>query len=204
MRTHAFSHLNFIGRIQDTFIYLGRICRSFCKRVMPFNLICQCTQMIAEIAKHSQMLSLLSDYKTKLLIDIRNKNVNAENTGEKVVSASQLVKSPDSHASDPCSRLGGSSWLCFGIYFISEFNEMWEEKFLLAPSCVKSGKLAVRGWTLLQSTWPCSIYEDILQSSTKSSVVHPSWSQYKRKNRVTLTMKRIEAGRQFPMIKQLH
>ena len=39
---------------------------------------------------------------------------------------------------------------------------------------LKSGKLAVRGWTLLQSTWPCSIYEDILQSSTKSSVVHPS------------------------------
>ena len=34
--------------------------------------------------------------------------------------------------------------------------------------------LAVRGWTLSQSTWPCSIYEDILQSSTKSSVVHPS------------------------------
>ena len=26
----------------------------------------------------------------------------------------------------------------------------------------------------MQSTWPCSIYEDILQSSTKSSVVHPS------------------------------
>ena len=51
---------------------------------------------------------------------------------------------------------------------------MREEKFLLAPPCVKSGKLAVRGWTLLQSTWPCSIYEDILQSSTKSSVVHPS------------------------------
>ena len=77
-----------------------------------------------------------------------------------------------SHASDPCSRLGGSSWLCYGIYFISEFNEMWE--FLLAPPCVKSGKLAVRGWTLSQSTWTCSIYEDILQSSTKSSVVHPS------------------------------
>ena len=51
---------------------------------------------------------------------------------------------------------------------------MREEIFLLAPPCVKSGKLAVRGWTLLQSTWPCSIYEDILQSSTKSSVVHPS------------------------------
>ena len=28
-------------------------------------------------------------------------------------------------------------------------------------------------------------------------------SQYSGKNRVTLTMKRIEAGRQFPMIKQL-
>ena len=39
------------------------------------------------------------------------------------VSASRLVKSPDSHASDPCSRLGGSSWLCYEI-FISEFNEM--------------------------------------------------------------------------------
>ena len=26
----------------------------------------------------------------------------------------------------------------------------------------------------MQSTWPCSIYEAILQSSTKSSVVHPS------------------------------
>ena len=31
------------------------------------------------------------------------------------ISASRLVKSPDSHASDPCSRLGGSSWLCYGI-----------------------------------------------------------------------------------------
>ena len=29
-------------------------------------------------------------------------------------------------------------------------------------------------------------------------------SQYSGKYRVTLTMKRIEAGRQFPMIKQLH
>ena len=28
--------------------------------------------------------------------------------------ASRLVKSSDSHASDPCSRLGGSSWLCYG------------------------------------------------------------------------------------------
>ena len=90
----------------------------------------------------------------------------------KAASASRLVKSPDSHASDTYSRLGGSSWLCYGIYFISEFNEMRE--FLLAPSCVKSGKLAVPGRTLWQSTWPCSIYEDILQSSTKSSVVRPS------------------------------
>ena len=38
---------------------------------------------------------------------------------------------------------------------------------LLAPPCVKSGKLAVRGWTLLQSTWALHIYEDILQSPTK-------------------------------------
>ena len=42
---------------------------------------------------------------------------------------SRLVKSPNSHASDPCSRLGGSSWLCYGIYFISEFNEMREIYF---------------------------------------------------------------------------
>ena len=54
------------------------------------------------------------------------------------------------------------------------FRVQWNARNFLAPPCVKSGKLAVRGWTLLQSTWPCSIYEDILQSSTKSSVVHPS------------------------------
>ena len=57
------------------------------------------------------------------------------------------------------------------------FRVQWNASNLfLAPSCVKSRKLAVRGWTLSQSTWPCSIYEDILQSSTKSSVVHPSYS----------------------------
>ena len=55
------------------------------------------------------------------------------------------------------------------------FGVQWNARNLfLPPSCVKSGKLAVWGWTLSQSTWPCSIYEDILQSSTKSSVVHPS------------------------------
>ena len=70
----------------------------------------------------------------------------------------------------------------------------------LAPPCVKSGKLAVRGWTLLQSTWPCSIYEDILLSfnEIECCFIPVQWE-----NRVTLTMKRIEAGRQFPMIKQL-
>ena len=39
------------------------------------------------------------------------------------VSASWLVKSPDSHAREPRSRLGGSSWLCYGK-IISEFNEI--------------------------------------------------------------------------------
>ena len=75
----------------------------------------------------------------------QTEKIGPHKLGKIAVSASRLVKSPDSHASDPCSRLGGSSWLCYGIYFISEFNEMREEKFLLAPPCVKSGKLAVRG-----------------------------------------------------------
>ena len=57
---------------------------------------------------------------------------------KEAVSASQLVKSPDSHAREPRSRLGGSSWLCYEK-FISEFNEI--------PPCVKrdDSKAAVRG-----------------------------------------------------------
>ena len=65
--------------------------------------------------------------------------------------ASRLVKSSDSHASEPRSHLGGSSWLCYEK-FISEFNERRE--IFLAPPCVKRGKQAVRG---RKSSWPCSI-----------------------------------------------
>ena len=52
----------------------------------------------------------------------------------------------------------------------------------------------------LESNWPCSIYENILQSSTKSRI-RPSTVG----NQVTLTMKaKSRRCRQFPMIKQLH
>ena len=115
------------------------------------------------------------------------------------VSASRLVKSPDSHASDPCSRLGGSSWLCYEI-FISEFNEMREEKFLLAPPCVKSGKARC---PRMNSLAKYLALQYIRRYIAEFNEIECCSSQYRGKNRVTLTMKRIEAGRQFPMIKQL-
>ena len=55
------------------------------------------------------------------------------------ILASRLVKSSDSHASDPCSRLSGSSWQLWN-YFISEFNEKGE--IFLTPPCVNVGKQA--------------------------------------------------------------
>ena len=61
--------------------------------------------------------------------------------------ASRLVKSSDSHASDPCSRLGGSSWLCYGI--ISLQSSMKCEKFISGATLLSEGEL--------ESTWPCSI-----------------------------------------------
>ena len=60
---------------------------------------------------------------------------------DKAVSASRLVKSPDSHARELCSRMGGSS--CSSVMkrkkIIAEFNEI--------PPCVKrdESKAAVRG-----------------------------------------------------------
>ena len=73
--------------------------------------------------------------------------------------ASRLVKSSDSHASDPCSRLGGSSWLCCGI--ISWQSSMKCEKFISGATLLSEGEL--------ESTWHCSI-QKILQSSTKSRI----------------------------------
>ena len=61
--------------------------------------------------------------------------------------ASRLVKSSDSHASDPCSRLGGSSWLCNGI--ISLQSSMKCQKFICGATLLSEGEL--------ESTWPCSI-----------------------------------------------
>ena len=61
----------------------------------------------------------------------------------KAVSASQLVKCPDSHAREPRSHLGGSSWLCEKN--IAEFNE--KERIFPSPPCAKrdESKAAVRG-----------------------------------------------------------
>ena len=112
------------------------------------------------------------------------------------VSASRLVKSPDSHASDPCSRLGGSSWLCDGIYFISEFNEMPE---------IFWGHLA---WKAESSLSEDELSHKVLGPAVYTKIycrVQRNWVLFipvQWENRVTLTMKRIEAGRQFPMIKQ--
>ena len=118
--------------------------------------------------------------------------------GSTAVSASRLVKSPDSHASDPCSRLGGSSWLCYEI-FISEFNEMREEKFFSRHLAWISGKLAVRGLNSLAKVLrPCKY---IRRYIAEFNEIECCSSQYSGKNRVTLTMKQIEAGRQFPMNK---
>ena len=80
-----------------------------------------------------------------------------------IISSLQLprlvdwLKSPDSHVSDPCSRLGGSSWLCYGIinYFIAEFNEMREIYFWRHLAWKAASKHLSEGE--LESTWPCSI-----------------------------------------------
>ena len=57
--------------------------------------------------------------------------------------ASRLVKSSDSHVSDPCSRLGGSSWLCYGI--ISLQSSMKCEKFISGPPCCQRANSKVLG-----------------------------------------------------------
>ena len=73
----------------------------------------------------------------------------------RAVSASRLVKSPDSHASEPRSRLVGSSWLCYGKF---HFTVQWNARNLfLVPPCVKSGKQACLSEGKLESNWPCSI-----------------------------------------------
>ena len=59
-------------------------------------------------------------------------------------------------------------------------------------SCVKKRKARCPRMNSLAVLGP-AVYTKIY--CRVSSVVHPSWE-----NRVTLTMKRIEAGRQFPMI----
>ena len=113
------------------------------------------------------------------------------------VSASRLVKSPDSHASDPCSRLGGSSWLCYRIYFISEFNEMpeifWRHLAWKAESSLSEDELSHK---VLGPAVYTKIYCRVQWNWVLFIPVQ--WE-----NRVTLTMKRIEAAQQFPMIKQL-
>ena len=112
------------------------------------------------------------------------------------VSASRLVKSPDSHASDPCSRPGGSSWLCYEK-FISEFNEMpeifWRHLAWKAESSLSEDELSCK-------VLGPAVYTKIYCRVQRNRVlfIPVQWE-----NRVTLTMKRIEAGRQFPMIKQL-
>ena len=115
----------------------------------------------------------------------------------RAVSASRLVKSPDSHASDPCSRLGGSSWLCYEK-FISEFNEMpeifWRHLAWKAESSLSEDELSCK-------VLGPAVYTKIYCRVQRNRVlfIPVQWE-----NRVTLNMKRIEAGRQFPMIKQLH
>ena len=123
--------------------------------------------------------------------------INYNNLVLLAVSASRLVKSPDSHVSDPCSRLGGSSWLCYGIYFISEFNEMpeifWRHLAWKAESSLSEDELS-------RKVLGPAVYTKIYCRVQRNRVlfIPVQWE-----NRVTLTMKWIQAGRQFPMIKQL-
>ena len=56
--------------------------------------------------------------------------------------ASRLVKSSDSHANDPCSRLGGSSWLCYGIISLQSSMKC---HLLVAPPCCQRANSKVLG-----------------------------------------------------------
>ena len=112
---------------------------------------------------------------------------------------SRLVKTvPTSHASDRAVR----AW----VEVVGSVTEIWrisdrsyskceKTKILLAPPCVKSGKLlccAEDAITLLgKVTWPCSIYEDIIALVQRNRpVVHPSTVGIS--NRVTLCHERGE------------
>ena len=77
-----------------------------------------------ELQLKKSMVGKISEYTVNWVMYCLREDVQILNL-KLAVSASRLVKSPDSHASDPCSRLGGSSWLCYEK-FISEFNEMPE------------------------------------------------------------------------------
>ena len=88
--------------------------------------------------------------------------------------ASRLVKSSDSHASDPCSRMGGSSWLCYGI--ISLQSSMKCEKFISGATLLSEGEL--------ESTWPCSI-QKYCRVQRNREFVPVQWGRWGR-----LTMKR--------------
>ena len=50
--------------------------------------------------------------------------------------------SSDSHASDPCSRLGGSSWLCYGIISLQSSMKC---HLLVAPPCCQRANSKVLG-----------------------------------------------------------
>ena len=82
--------------------------------------------------------------------------------------------SSDSHASDPCSRLGGSSWLCYGI--ISLQSSMKCEKFISGATLLSEGEL--------ESTWPCSI-QKYCRVQRNREFVPVQWGRWGR-----LTMKR--------------
>ena len=98
--------------------------------------------------------------------------------------ASRLVKSSDSHASDPCSRLGGSSWLCYGI--ISLQSSMKCQKFISGATLLSEGEL--------ESTWPCSI-QKYCRVQRNRGFFPVQWGRWGR-----LTMKRCgreSAGRLY-------
>ena len=114
---------------------------------------------------------------------------------KQAISPSRLVKSPDSHASDPCSRLGGSSWL----RNISFQSSMKSEKFISGATlrekrqaCCQRANSQVTG---------TAVYENIIAEFNEIKNSSPYTVQWKGHQTNEAKSRRY---RQFPIIKQLH
>ena len=108
------------------------------------------------------------------------------------VSASRLVKSPDSHASDPCSRLGGSSWLCYGI--ISLQSSMKCEKFISGATLREKRQASICQRANSKVLGP-AVYKNIAEFNEIENS-----SPYNGKSGHTDHEAKSRRCRQFPMI----